>query len=684
MKGKKTIRKIFGFLLCFALMVTLLGTGLIVPDNEIQVDASSSATGTTGGGSSSSSSTTVATGEYTYEKYTLSSSITGPKLVSVMNSTPLFYKNGDSYTQLMCYCMSNYAYYFYLNGNTYSNAVAVGYGYDTLEIKDSTVMSNLYAGTATGGSSGGSTTVTGEVAEDGVYTSTVRVYKYKKGKLKDSYYGTVYVAVQNGIIVGLWIRSSESKVEKLITDEIYYAYVGKEASVEAVSGVDAVSSSSISTNGGTGASDAVSSASVNTSKDKYYTSNLQAAILEAISNAPKVETPEEEEEVEADTVYTGTAEVDDEEGSKLTLKVSVADGIILDIYADEDASTGSWDSLISKVKSEYVGKSTEEILAADAVSGATKYSTAVDEAVRAALKETAEDDGTAIHLAGYTTSLNGTISMNFYMELGEDIVADEDTHMEFDLPGGNHTEEEVPLSSARKTTSGDTTYYIFSAGVAAKDMTSDITAKIVWSGGESEEYIYTIRDYCDYIRENADDYDEESVELVETMLNYGGYAQEYFNYHTERLANAGLDRDLPESGPGSEYNATISGTCTGASYLGSQAVLTTTTSIKYYFTLSENTENYTVTVDGKALAIQSDSNGNYVLVDSIKAKDLGTNVSIVVKNNTDNTSLTLKSSVYTNIRQVVESSSSKTTSVNMMKALYDYGEAAKAYLTSRT
>lgn len=679
MKGPKRTHKIVGFLLCFALMVTLLGTGLIVPGNEIHVDASSSATGSSGGGSSSSS-TTVATGEYSYEKYTLPSGITGPKLMSVMNSTPLFYKNGDSYTQLMCYCMSNYAYYFYLNGNSYSNSAALGYGYDTLEIKDSTVMNNLYAGTPTGGSSGG-TTVTGEVAQDGVYTNTVRVYKYKKGKLKDTYYGTVYVAVQNGTIVGLWIRSSESKVEKLITDEIYYAYVGKEASEEAITGVDAVSSSSISTNGGTGASDAVSSASVNTSKDKYYTSNLQAAILEAIRNAPKVEIPEEEPEQEAEAVYTGTSEVDDSEGSKLVLKVSVADGKILDIAADEDASTGSWDSLISKVKSEYVGKSAEEILAADAVSGATKYSTAVDEAVRAALKQASEN---MVRLAGYTTSLNGTISMNFYMELGEKVAADEDARMEFDLPGGNHTEEMVSLSSARKSNAGGKTYYIFPAGVAAKDMTSDITAKFVWSGGESGEYVYSIRDYCDYIRDHTDDYDAESVELVGAMLNYGGYAQEYFNYNTSDLANTGLNRALPKSGPGSEYDATVSGTCTGASYLGSQAVLTTTTSIKYYFTLEGDTGNYSVTADGKGLTIQSDSNGNYVLVDNIKAKDLGTNTTIVVKNKTDQTSLTLKSSVYSNIRQVVENSSSKQTSVNMMKALYDYGEAAKAYIASRS
>ena len=48
--------------------------------------------------------------------------------------------------------------------------------------------------------------VTGStVAADGVYTSTVMAYKYKYGKLDDTYYGTLNVVVSDGEISGLYI-----------------------------------------------------------------------------------------------------------------------------------------------------------------------------------------------------------------------------------------------------------------------------------------------------------------------------------------------------------------------------------------------------------------------------------------------------------------------------------------------
>ena len=301
----------------------------------------------------------------------------------------------------------------------------------------------------------------------------------------------------------------------------------------------------------------------------------------------------------------------------------------------------------------------------------------------AADEDEEENIDTGVKLAGYTTSLNGKIEMNFYLELSDEIAADKDAYMQFTLPGTNHTEEVVKLSDARTQVRGGKTYYVFSAGVAAKDMTSDIKAQFVQSDGtESDVWTYTVKDYCDYIRNHSDDYDEESVALVENMLNYGGYAQEYFKYNTDKLANADLDLDLPEVDLDSSFDAVVSGACDGLTYLGTSAMLTTTTGLRHYFDL-EDAENYTFKASGDTLNVLSDTNGSYVLIDNIKAKDLPTPITLTVTDK-DGNEFTLTYSVYSNVKQVVADDSFGESAHNLMKALYGYGEAAQDYFASRS
>ena len=290
---------------------------------------------------------------------------------------------------------------------------------------------------------------------------------------------------------------------------------------------------------------------------------------------------------------------------------------------------------------------------------------------------------TGVKLAGYTTSLNGKIEMNFYLELSDDVAGDEDAAMQFTLPGTNHTAETVKLADARKQVRNGKTYYVFSAGVAAKDMTSDIQAQFVQSDGtKSEVWIYTIKDYCDYIRNHPDTYDAESVALVENMLNYGGYAQTFFKYNTEDLANADLDLELPEAALDASFDPVITGELEGLTYLGSSAMLTTTTGLRHYFSFDGDAEDYTFKANGETLEVQSSGENSYVLIDNISAKDLPTAITLTVTDK-DGNEMTLAYSVYTNIKQVVGSENFSKASQNLMRALYGYGEAAKAYLASR-
>lgn len=163
-------------------------------------------------------------------------------------------------------------------------------------------------------------------------------------------------------------------------------------------------------------------------------------------------------------------------------------------------------------------------------------------------------DGIGAKLAGYSLSLAGNIGVNFYMELSDDIVSDESAYMNFTLPDGttskvyvSGTHEDGMTATTDTTVKGNATYYVFTCEVTAKEMTADIQAQMIGNNGEKKGkvYTYTVKEYADYILSHmsADEGDvsKATIQLVKGMLNYGGAAQKYFGYKTDKLASDGLE-----------------------------------------------------------------------------------------------------------------------------------------------
>ena len=163
-------------------------------------------------------------------------------------------------------------------------------------------------------------------------------------------------------------------------------------------------------------------------------------------------------------------------------------------------------------------------------------------------------DGIGAKLAGYSLSLTGNIGVNFYMELSNDIVNDESAYMNFILPNGttskvyvSGTHEDGSTATTDTTVKNGVTYYVFTCEVAAKEMTSDIQAQMIGNNGEKKGtvYTYTVKEYADYILSHMSaeesDISKATIQLVKGMLNYGGAAQKYFGYKTDKLASDGLD-----------------------------------------------------------------------------------------------------------------------------------------------
>ena len=148
--------------------------------------------------------------------------------------------------------------------------------------------------------------------------------------------------------------------------------------------------------------------------------------------------------------------------------------------------------------------------------------------------------GSSLHLYGYSLSLDGSIGVNFYMKLSDEVLNNDSTaFMRFTVNG---KEQNVPVKDLTPNKDG---YYIFRCDVVAKEMADEITAQVYIDENNpiGDAYTYSVREYAAYILDHPEKYSVNAIELVKAMLNYGAAAQNYFGYGTDDLANSILPAD---------------------------------------------------------------------------------------------------------------------------------------------
>ena len=294
-------------------------------------------------------------------------------------------------------------------------------------------------------------------------------------------------------------------------------------------------------------------------------------------------------------------------------------------------------------------------------------------------------DGVGARLIGHTLSLEGNIGVNFYMDL-EDSVANSDTaYMYFTIPGDIVTyqtvyvneQSDASLPHAETKEVGGKTYYVFPCSVAAKEMTSDITAQIIDGDDHGDSYTYSVKEYADYLLEHADDKgtDEEkayydAAPLVEKMLQYGAYAEEYFE-NTEKLDNledVNINIAAPEIGTFPE----------GTTFEGATLSLESETTLSLYFK-----SNTTLTFSCADYNVETITSRGYQIarIIGIKSKQIG---SVITLNVGD---VQVKYSPLNYCKKVLaepavtsdEEQAQHRRLVNAVKALYAYWLAADSY-----
>ncbi|MBQ8845939.1 MAG: hypothetical protein IJ006_02225, partial [Lachnospiraceae bacterium] len=296
-------------------------------------------------------------------------------------------------------------------------------------------------------------------------------------------------------------------------------------------------------------------------------------------------------------------------------------------------------------------------------------------------------NGIGVNLAGHSVSLGGQVGMNFYMDLDDSVLADGEAHMLFTLPGRKEpVKVYVKDVKTSPVTINGKTYYVFTCNVAAKDMAGTITAKIVrGDGSEGTEYTYSVREYAEDVMGK---YGESSNEykLAKAMLNYGAYAQTYFGYNTNNLANNGLVDGVANGFVQADKAAltackpVVTDNSDIFDYAGSTLILEADIKVRHYFKLTNETAFGNL--DGLTMYTAQQGNtvdGTYYYYESagITAANLG-----VMDDYTGVTGISISYCPLSYVTTVLANENADlgndTALQNLMKALYLYYKATVA------
>lgn len=321
--------------------------------------------------------------------------------------------------------------------------------------------------------------------------------------------------------------------------------------------------------------------------------------------------------------------------------------------------------------------------------GTTAYCVVTDASGQSKTSETASViyyDPSLASVKGYSLRLSGDIAINFFTDLSGKVTEDPNAYMHFTIPGETTKEVDIPVSEIEPREG--TGYYVFPAETAAKDMTQNVHGEVFLSDGtKALDFDYCVENYgLKILGDTTGKYSDESKAMVRAMLNYGGYAQEYFDYHTDEMANRGIgDTSLPDLELDDSVKYSKTGSVSGVTYKGSSLILRSNTVIRHYFQITGEPEDVTFILNGQKLNPESSTKGtNYYSVDitGIPAKNLGTFYPLVVSK--DGETMTLNYCVYSNIKATLDrSASTPKVSLNLMKSLYLYGMRSKEYFDTK-
>ena len=250
------------------------------------------------------------------------------------------------------------------------------------------------------------------------------------------------------------------------------------------------------------------------------------------------------------------------------------------------------------------------------------------------------------------------------------------------------------VSDADVEVIGDKTYHVFKCSVAPKEMASTIYAQIVTSSGSGIRWSYSVKEYADYILDNAyaedgtvkDEALAEAVPVVRSMLWYGSCAQRSFG------EGAAFDAADPDEGSVPEIDTTvtypeeaITSGDSKLSYYGSSLILRTQTVQRHYFKVDDDIDMFSFTIGGKEVTpVQHQDAPAYWYIDSapLSAEDLGTQLTVTADPKNGGDGMTFLFCPMDHVKTVLGMSPAPAETA-VCRALYFYHKAVAAYAELR-
>ena len=181
-------------------------------------------------------------------------------------------------------------------------------------------------------------------------------------------------------------------------------------------------------------------------------------------------------------------------------------------------------------------------------------------------------------------------------------------------------------------------------------------------------------------------------ELVKNMLNYGAFAQKYFNYNVENLANEGIYAEDTNPVLNGDFSSAVAqnpikeGTVSGLTPAGWTLALESDVNVRFYF-VTDNIHKYEFSVvkpDGNAYGLEAEcyENGIYrIKVMTDDASLIDDNYYLTIVNTEDGTSVTVTFSAMMYVNTILSGNVSVTDSLyDLAAAIKLYCESANAYL----
>ncbi len=287
-------------------------------------------------------------------------------------------------------------------------------------------------------------------------------------------------------------------------------------------------------------------------------------------------------------------------------------------------------------------------------------------------------------ISGSSATLEGTIKFNFFLKYDEEVTEEQKNKAKIRFVFLDGAVEELKLEEAGSATENG---YPFSCLVPAKEMADPVRVIVYYDGVKSQEYDYSVKQYAESVL--AQTVDENVQKLVKAMLNYGAYAQKYFNYNTGNPANAGLettDQGLLGEVAAENFEVYKCQPLQSSNVIAMEnisLVLKSETTLRLYFTCASGVtaDILEVTSSTCTPVIRQTEGGNYyIAIENIAAGSLDDMHTITVKNTVTGETDTCTVSALT-YGYYALTGSTKETLHNLVKSLYLYNQAAKSCLT---